>query len=151
MKDASCIFCKIAAGEVPAYKIYEDKEFLAFLDIFPNIEGQALLIPKKHMDSLFSNIGDKDLTAFMLATKKVANMMRKKLKVARVHAVLEGTGVNHLHIKLYPAAGLGAREWRQIIAEERIYFEEYPGYVTSLMGPKASDEVLKKLQKKLTS
>ena len=90
MKEKNCIFCRIASGDAPSYKIYEDGKYLAFLDLFPNIEGQALLIPKDHKCSLFSEIEDRELSSFVLVAKKVANLMRKKLKVARVHLVFEG-------------------------------------------------------------
>lgn len=150
MKNQNCIFCRIVSGEVFAYKIYEDKKYLAFLDIFPNIEGQALVIPKKHMTSLFSMAEDKELASFMLAVKKVSNLIRRKLKVARVHMVLEGTGVNHLHAKLYPSSGLTDSRFKEIIGGERIYFKRYPGYVTTLLGPQAMPSTLRRIQKKIT-
>ncbi|MGA3021053.1 MAG: HIT domain-containing protein [Candidatus Micrarchaeales archaeon] len=149
MKKTKCIFCRIASGEIPAYKIYEDSRYVAFLDMFPNIEGQTLVVPKKHMVSLFSMVDDRNLADFMIVTKKVANLIRRKLGVARVHAVLEGTGINHLHAKLYPTSGLTNTVFEEIIAGETIYFNKYPGYVTTLMGPKASDFKLRKLQKRI--
>jgi diadenosine tetraphosphate (Ap4A) HIT family hydrolase len=149
MRDKNCVFCKIASGEAKAYKIYEDGKYFAFLDIFPNIEGQALIIPKNHMCSLFSEIEDKELSSFIIATKKVANIIRKKLKVARVHVVLEGTGVCHLHAKLYPSSGLTNSKFKEVIASERVFFKKYPGYVTTLMGPRASDASLERIQKKM--
>lgn len=106
MEDASCIFCKIAAGEVPTYKIYEDKDYVAFLDIFPVAKGQALVIPKKHLGSVFSDASDAELAGLVLAAKKVANILRKKLPAERVNMVFEGFDVNHLHAKLYPDHGI---------------------------------------------
>jgi diadenosine tetraphosphate (Ap4A) HIT family hydrolase len=149
MKKTKCIFCRIASGEIPSYKIYEDSKYVAFLDLFPNIEGQTLVMPKKHIVSLFSMVNDRELTSFIIVTKKVANLIRRKLGVARVHVVLEGTGVNHLHAKLYPTSGLTSKIFEEIIAGEKIYFNKYPGYVTTLMGPKASDSKLRKLQKRI--
>ncbi len=149
MKEKNCIFCRIASGDAPSYKIYEDGKYLAFLDLFPNIEGQALLIPKDHKCSLFSEIEDRELSSFVLVAKKVANLMRKKLKVARVHLVFEGTGVCHLHAKLYPSSGLTDSKFKEVIAAESVYFKKYPGYVTTMMGPKASDAALERVQKKI--
>ena len=81
------------------------------------------------------------------AVKRVSGILEEGLGTTRVHMVLEGTGVNHLHAKLYPAIGLNQKEFKQIIAEEKRQFDAYPGYVTTLMGPKASEEELKNVQK----
>ncbi len=149
MAKEGCIFCRIVNKELPSYKIYEDKEVLAFLDIFPNIQGQTLVIPKKHIDSYVFDVPDNDLKSFIMETKKVAKMLQKRLDVGRVNLVFEGLGVNHLHAKLYPAVGTESR-FTEIVAEERTYFESYPGFVTTILGPRASDEDLKALQKKIT-
>ncbi len=144
-----CIFCKIVAGKMPAYKVYEDKNYIAVLDLFPNITGQTLVIPKKHLESYAFGLKDSDLREFIIAIKKVANLLEKRLKVGRIHMVLEGTGVNHLHAKLYPALGTN-KAFKQAVAAERLFFESYPGYVTTLMGPQADDDKLRKLQKRIT-
>ncbi|MDE1849260.1 MAG: HIT domain-containing protein [Candidatus Micrarchaeota archaeon] len=144
-----CLFCNIASGKVPSYRIYEDKEHMAFLDIFPNIKGQTLVIPKKHYDSYAFDIDDDELKEFMIAAKRVSKLIEKKLNVGRVHMVLEGTGVNHLHAKLYPAIST-EKAFKEHIAKENVYFDAYPGYVTTLMGPKAKDDELKALQELLT-
>ncbi len=148
MAKTTCLFCNIADGKIPAYKIYEDKKHVAFLDIFPNVEGQALLIPKRHTVSLFSDVNDKNIAEFIVTSKKVANLIRNRLKVGRVHLVLEGTGVNHLHAKLYPTSGLNSKAFKEIIASERVYFKKYPGYVTTILGPRASASALERVQKK---
>lgn len=148
MKKYNCIFCRIAAGEAPAYKIYEDKNYVAFLDIRPNIAGQSVIVPKKHLSSIFSEAGNKNLANFIIAAKKVSNLLRKKLDVQRVNLVLEGTGIDHLHAKLYPTAGVRGRG-TVTYEKEPIYFPKYVGYLTTLLGPKAKDSVLKKLQEKI--
>ena len=51
MANKECIFCKVVKGSIPAYTIYKDKNYIAFLDIFPNIEGHSLVIAKKHVGS----------------------------------------------------------------------------------------------------
>lgn len=146
MKKGKCLFCMIAKGKVPSYKIYEDRKYVAILDLFPNIKGQTLVLPKRHFDSYAFALSDKTLSDFVLATKKVALLIQKRLKAGRVHMVIEGTGVNHLHAKLYPAIGTDEK-FKQAIAEERMYFESYPGYVTTLMGPQASESDLRFVQK----
>lgn len=106
MEDSECIFCRIVAGKMPSYKIYEDKDFVAFLDAYPLARGQALVIPKKHMKSSFSEADDRELAGLILATKKVANLIMKKLPAKRMSLVFEGLDVNHLHAKLYPDRGV---------------------------------------------
>lgn len=98
-----CIFCKIVKGEVPAYKIYEDENTLAFLDIFPANKGQALVIPKEHTPAMFSQV-DKDVMARTMNTaQEVSAKIEKSLQnVNRCVVVVEGFDVPHLHIKLYP-------------------------------------------------
>ncbi len=148
-KEADCIFCGIAEGRVPSYKIYEDDGYLAILDIFPNIRGQTLVMPKRHRESYAFGMEDGELSAFITTVKKVARMLERPLKTSRIHLVLEGTAINHLHAKLYPAIGLNSG-FTEIVAKEEAYFKSYPGYVTTLMGPRAKDEELMRLQKEIT-
>ncbi len=150
MANGGCVFCKIAKGEMPAYTIYSDKNYIAFLDIFPNINGQSLVITKKHVGSYAFGMSDRELTGIIRASKRVAKILEMRLGVARVHLVLEGTGIDHMHVKLYPAIGLRDRKFKEFIVKDNIYFRRYPGYVTTLMGPRASDSSLKRLQKKIT-
>ncbi|HCY20967.1 TPA: hypothetical protein DIC40_03825 [Patescibacteria group bacterium] len=110
-----CIFCKIISGEIPSYKIWENDKFIAILDIFPNCKGQTLLIPKKHYESDLFNIHDKELYKdVILATDDVVQLLKAKLNVQRVGMIMEGMGVNHLHIKLYPMHGI-EEDWKQNI------------------------------------
>ena len=106
MKKANCIFCSIAAGEVPSYKIYEDKDYVAFLDLFPIAKGQVLVIPKTHTTSRFHEADDRVLEGLMLTIKRAAGMMVKGLPAKRVVVLIEGFEVDHLHAKLYPDKGL---------------------------------------------
>ena len=145
----SDIFCKIVRGEAPAFKIYEDRNFIAILDIYPNIKGQTLIISKKHMSGYAFDLGDNELKGLIATTKRVARLLERKLHVKRVHVAIEGTGINHLHVKLYPAIGLNEK-YQTIWAEEKKHFSKYPGYVTTLTGPKASDRELKRLMEKIT-
>ena len=144
----SCIFCKIVEGKESSFKIYEDKNYIAILDLFPNIMGQTLVIPKEHIDSYAFDLPEKELCKLMKATKKVAKMLEKGLKVKRVHMVMEGTAINHLHVKLYPAIGMKSKNEKRI-ADDRIYFDEYKGYITTLLGPKANEKDLKEVQNKI--
>jgi diadenosine tetraphosphate (Ap4A) HIT family hydrolase len=91
---------------------------------------------------------DKDLSELILATKKVAKILEKGLKVQRVAMVMEGLGVNHVHIKLYPIFGLEDK-FREIWAPEKIFFEKYEGYISTQLGPKKSSEELQKVADKI--
>jgi diadenosine tetraphosphate (Ap4A) HIT family hydrolase len=98
-----CLFCNIAAGTSPAFKIREDEDFLAFFDIFPNTQGQTLVIPKKHYDSDLFLINEKGFyEKYLQATREVVNLLKKGLGVPRVAIVAEGLAVPHLHLRLYP-------------------------------------------------
>jgi diadenosine tetraphosphate (Ap4A) HIT family hydrolase len=146
MKKSDCIFCQISEGKIPSYKIYEDEQFFAILDIFPNTKGMTLVIPKEHYDSYTFEMPDDVYAKFFQTAKKIGKMMDKKFEVQRTALVAEGMGVNHAHIKLYPLHGLGP-EFKAIIPDGEHYYEKYQGYLTTLLGPKASDEELKKIQK----
>jgi len=141
MENKDCIFCKIAKGEIPSYKIYEDKNFIAFLDIFPNTRGMTLLIPKQHYDSYVFDMPDDVYKEFLLTAKKIGKLIDEKINVTRTAMVTEGMGVNHAHIKLYPLHGIG-KDFKAIIPEGNKYFEKYEGYLSTILGPKANDEDL---------
>ncbi len=96
-----CIFCKIVKGEFPSVKIWEDENYLAFLDINPINLGHTVLIPKKHDDYLF-DLNDKEYTELMLRAKKIANLLRSKLKPKRVGLSVEGFFVPHVHVHIVP-------------------------------------------------
>ena len=143
-----CIFCKIAKGKADSAKIWEDKEFLAILDVNPNTKGMALVIPKKHYPSYAFDMPDDVYQRLMTASKKVAKILDKKLKVQRTAMVMEGMGVDHAHIKLYPLHGLD-KKFKEIWAEDKVSFDKYQGYITTQLGPKADIEELKKLAEKI--
>jgi histidine triad (HIT) family protein len=141
-----CIFCKIVAGEIPSYKIYEDENFLGILDLFPGMKGMTLLLTKEHYDSYIFEMPDNIYTDFVLTAKKLGQTIDKNMGVKRTAMVMEGMGVNHAHIKLYPLHGLD-EEFKALEAPEKKYSDKYEGYLSTLMGPKADDKELKELQK----
>lgn len=105
----NCIFCKIINGEIPCNKIYEDKEFLVFLDAFPAVKGQTLVIPKEHYDYIIDSSEEK-YTKLMLLSKKVAQAIGKSLKPFRTGILIEGLQVAHAHVKIYPMTRFGIKE-----------------------------------------
>jgi histidine triad (HIT) family protein len=101
-----CIFCHIVKGEIPSFKVYEDKKVLAFEDINPISPGHTLIIPKRHARDLWE-ISDEDLTAIHLASKKIIQAIKTALNPSGVACVqLNGPGANqvvlHYHLHLVP-------------------------------------------------
>ena len=101
-----CIFCKIVAGQIPCFRIYEDEKVLSFLDINPISEGHALVIPKAHAENLWE-IPEQDLAAVHMASKKIIQTMKEILNPEGVACLqLNGRGVNqvvmHYHLHLIP-------------------------------------------------
>lgn len=141
MNNPDCIFCKVVKGEIPSYKFYEDENFIAILDLFPNTKGMSLVISKDHYDSYAVDMDDRIYSEFFLAAKKVCRLIDEKLGVSRTAIVMEGMGINHAHIKLYPMHGLG-KEFKEVEAPEKVFFKKYQGYITTLMGPQATEEEL---------
>jgi histidine triad (HIT) family protein len=95
------IFSRIVKGEIPCYKIAEDENYLAFLDINPLTKGHTLVIPKKEIDYIF-DIDDDLLGGMIVFAKKVALAIDKSVKCKRVAIVVLGLEVPHAHIHLIP-------------------------------------------------
>lgn len=99
------LFDKILNGEIPCSKVYEDDNFLAFLDINPRVIGHTLVIPKKPVDYLF-DMDDGSYAGLMATSKKVAKILKEKLNCKRVCVGVYGFEVRHVHIHLMPADDL---------------------------------------------
>ena len=97
----SCIFCKIANGKIKPEVIWENDSYIAFLDTNPISPGHTLVIPKKHTSYIF-DLENKDYSDLMLAAKVVAKMLKEKLNPKRVGILVEGFGVDHVHVHLVP-------------------------------------------------
>lgn len=95
------IFSKIIAGEIPAYKVAESVDFLAFLDISPLAEGHVLVIPKKEVDYLF-DIDDETYVGLQLFAKIVARGLKAAIPCKKVGVAVIGLEVPHAHIHLIP-------------------------------------------------
>jgi histidine triad (HIT) family protein len=95
------LFGKIAAGEIPSYKIGENDEFFAFLDINPVAAGHTLVIPKRETDYIF-DIDDDLLGRMMIFAKKIAVAIKKAVPCTRIGIAVMGLEVPHAHIHLIP-------------------------------------------------
>lgn len=108
------IFSKIIAGEIPCYKIAEDEQFFAFLDINPVNWGHTLVVPKRETDYIF-DIEDDELAAMTLFAKRVAKAIRKALPCRKVGVTVLGLEVPHAHIHLVPLKQEGDMNFRKKI------------------------------------
>ncbi|MDH6356728.1 HIT family protein [Parabacteroides sp. PF5-9] len=95
------VFSRIIAGEIPSYKIAEDDEFYAFLDINPVAKGHTLVVPKKETDYLF-DVEDDELGRMMIFAKRVAKAIKEAIPCNRVGVTVIGLEVPHAHIHLIP-------------------------------------------------
>ena len=113
------IFTKIVSGEIPSYKIYEDDQFYAFLDINPLAKGHTLLIPKKEVDYLF-DVEDALLSEMIVVAKKIAKAIEKAITCNRVGLMVIGLEVPHAHIHLIPIL----QEGDMNLSNERVELSE---------------------------
>jgi histidine triad (HIT) family protein len=95
------IFSRIIAGEIPSYKVAEDANNFAFLDINPVAKGHTLVIPKHEVDYLF-DLSDEEYTSLQLFAKKVATGLKKAVPCKRIGVAVLGMEVPHAHIHLVP-------------------------------------------------
>ncbi|MBL7021928.1 HIT family protein [Patescibacteria group bacterium] len=94
-----CIFCKIIAGEIPSYKVYEDEGYFGFLDINPINKGHVLVIPKKHYRWVWD---DESIGKYMEACQKIVSAQKKAFDTDWVVSTIIGEEVEHAHIWLIP-------------------------------------------------
>jgi len=103
---SDCIFCLIAAGKIPAKKVYEDPKVLAFLDINPLSEGHTLVIPKKHYETI-SQVPEPELGSIFGIVKKLATNMKDKLGADGINIMQNnykaaGQDIPHFHVHIIP-------------------------------------------------
>lgn len=113
-----CIFCKIAANKIPATKVYEDKEFLAFLDIGPVNKGHTLVMPKKHYPT-FLDLPEKELKNINVICKKVTSAVVKATNAHGYNLMINnhpaaGQEVHHVHLHIIPRYENDNKPLRQI-------------------------------------
>lgn len=95
------LFSRIASGEIPSYKVAEDKDHFAFLDINPVHPGHVLVIPRKETDYIF-DLTDEELASLMLFAKRVAKAIKKAIPCKKVGITVIGLDVPHTHVHLVP-------------------------------------------------
>ena len=101
-----CIFCSIVKGDIPSYKVYEDDDFLAFLDISQAEIGHTLVVPKKHFDNLLE-MDDETAKKMIVLVKKLANKVKSATNASGINilnnnGLAAGQSVNHIHFHIIP-------------------------------------------------
>jgi histidine triad (HIT) family protein len=122
------LFSKIISGELPAYKVAEDAQFLAFLDINPNAKGHTLCIPKVETDKLF-DLDEPAYLALMAFSRKVAMALEQVVSCKRVGMTVIGLEVPHVHVHLIP---LNAMEDAQFNKKVQLEPEEFTQLAQSI-------------------
>ena len=114
-----CLFCKIVSGEIPCNKVYEDENYLAFLDINPINLGHTLVIPKQHSRNILE-IDEKTLQEIILIVKNLSNKIREKLKCDGINVMINnepdaGQIIFHTHIHIIPRfKGDSLKHWQGV-------------------------------------
>ena len=118
----SSIFTKIINGEIPCYKITEDENFLAFLDVNPNAKGHTLCVPKKEIDKIFE-IEDDLYLGLMQFSKKVAIALEKAVPCKRIGMAVIGLEVPHAHVHLIPLNEMDEMRFQNKVSMTKEEFE----------------------------
>ncbi len=127
-----CIFCKIVKKEIPCNLVYEDENFLAFLDIEPVSDGHLLIIPKKHIIWM-QDADDKIISGIFKLSKKLMTVIKNGLNCDYVQLSIAGTDVPHFHIHLIP----------------RYLNDGLPKFKTKKFNKKDAGKIVEKITKKL--
>lgn len=117
------IFTKIVNGEIPCYKIAEDENFLAFLDVNPNAKGHTLCIPKQEIDKIF-DMEDSLYLGLMAFAKKVAIALEKTVPCKRIGMTVIGLEVPHTHVHLIPLNEMNEMRFQNKVSLTPNEFEE---------------------------
>jgi diadenosine tetraphosphate (Ap4A) HIT family hydrolase len=153
MNTKKCLFCRIASGEEKSYIIMENKTHLAFLDAFPLVNGQTIVIPKKHFSGYAFDMPADDLKKLMAFTQRVAKRIDSALGAERCMQVFQGYAIDHVHTKLFPV-----KQVKERVVNEETYRtligllkpNWYSGFIISMSGKeRESDEKLKRLADKI--
>jgi histidine triad (HIT) family protein len=118
----SSIFTKIIKGEIPCYKIAEDDNFLAFLDVNPNAKGHTLCVPKQEIDKIF-DIEDDLYLGLMQFSKKIAVALEKTVPCKRIGMAVIGLEVPHAHVHLIPLNEMGEMTFKHKVSLTKEEFE----------------------------
>lgn len=125
----STIFTKIIKGEIPSYKVAEDENFYAFLDINPNAKGHTLVVPKQEVNRLF-DLEEELYNGLMTFSRKIAKAMEKVFDCDRIGMTVIGLEVPHVHVHLIPLNEMDDMRFIKKVSLEKEEFEAVAKAIT---------------------
>ncbi|PCI09687.1 MAG: HIT family protein [Flavobacteriaceae bacterium] len=117
------IFTKIISGEIPSYKVAENEDFFAFLDINPNAKGHTLVVPKKEVNRLF-DLDENTYSKLMEFSRKIAIALEKVVPCERIGMSVIGLEVPHVHVHLIPLNAMEDIQFKKKVSLSKEEFEE---------------------------
>ncbi|XP_052414556.1 uncharacterized protein LOC127959419 [Carassius gibelio] len=144
------LFPRIVRGEEKQWRVWEDKEHVAFLTPFPNTPGLTVLVPRKPLSSDIFRLEEDDYRRLALASRKVSGLLEAGLGAWGVGLIFEGFEIDYAHAKLIPLVSPPDEAEMSLSCPAPEFFDHYPGYVTSVSGPPASRESLQQICARVT-
>ncbi|VXB19696.1 HIT family protein [Flavobacterium sp. 9AF] len=123
------IFTKIINGEIPCYKIAEDENFIAFLDVNPNAKGHTLCVPKVEINKIF-DMEEELYLKLMSFSRKVAKAIEKTIECKRVGVAVVGLEVPHVHVHLIPLQDMDDMRFQRKASLEKVEFQNIAQAIT---------------------
>lgn len=124
------IFTKIIEGQIPCYKIAEDDQFIAFLDVNPNAEGHTLCVPKQEINKIF-DMDEAHYLQLMQFSRKVAKALEKSVDCKRIGMSVIGLEVPHVHVHLIPLTDMEDARFQRKVSLSKEAFEDIANKIKS--------------------
>ena len=126
----SSIFTKIINGEIPGYKVAEDENFIAILDVNPNAKGHTLCIPKQEINKIF-DMDEELYLGLMKFSRKVAKALEKTVECKRIGVAVVGLEVPHTHVHLIPLHDMDDMRFQKKVSLTKEEFEELASAISN--------------------